>query len=397
VIYFVYDLGLVREDEIAEPRLGDAVSIGLLAMVFPVEVVDAAIDRAGVRELINRALPARLMVYFMLACWLWSRSGYVRVLRELVAGLRWARGGYQGWKLPFDGSISKARVRLGEAVMADLFAGCAGAVGREGDAGVFYRGLRVCAIDGTVYDLERTEENQAVYATPSGGVFPQARMVALAECGTLAVIDAVFDSIAVGERTLCERLLGSLNAGMLVLADRGFPSYALYTQAASTGAQLAWRVSASFTLPVLERLSEGTYRSELRGRRKDQRISVRVVEFTVKDKDTGISELFVIATTLSDPVCYPAAEIARLYLERWKAELVFKILKVQVRETHATLRSKSPAMVRQELWALLCCYQAVRQLVGRAAHTAGLDPRQISFPNLFDAVRQSVATVLSPL
>lgn len=41
---------------------------------------------------------------------------------------------------------------------------------------------------------------------------------------------------------------------MLVLADRGFPSYELYTKAAATGAELAWRVSASFTLPVKGRL-----------------------------------------------------------------------------------------------------------------------------------------------
>jgi len=100
--------------------LADAVSIGLLARVFPASVVDGAVDRCGVRERLNRQLPARLMVYFLLGCWLWSDRGYVRVLRELVAGLRWARGGYQGWKLPYDGSISKARVRLGDAVMADL-------------------------------------------------------------------------------------------------------------------------------------------------------------------------------------------------------------------------------------------------------------------------------------
>jgi IS4 transposase len=123
---------------------------------------------------------------------------------------------------------------------------------------------------------------------------------------------------------------------------------------------------------------------------------VRVVEFAVKDADTGISELFALVTTLMDTEAYPAAEIARLYLERWKAELVFEILKVQVRETHATLRSKSPAMVRQELYALLCCYQAIRHVIARAAHTARIDPRDIRFPEALDAVRQSVATVLSP-
>jgi hypothetical protein len=64
------------------------VSIGLLAQVFPAAMVDAAIGRADAKELRNRALPARLMVYFVIAMWLWSTSGYVRVLRQLLAGPR---------------------------------------------------------------------------------------------------------------------------------------------------------------------------------------------------------------------------------------------------------------------------------------------------------------------
>lgn len=376
--------------------LADAVSIGLLARVFPASVVDAAIDRAGVREKLNRQLPARLMVYFLLACWLWSDRGYVRVLRELVAGLRWAHGGYQGWKLPYDGSISKARVRLGDAVMADLFAAVRGAVAQQGDAGAFYQQLRVCAWDGTVFDLERTSENLACFAVPSGGWFPQLRLVALVECGSLAVIDAAHDSIAVGERELAERTLGSLTSGMLVLADRGFPSYELYTKAAGTGAELAWRVSASFALPVKERLPDGTYLSELRGRRKAERVTVRVIEFSVKDTETGISEVFALITTLTDHERHDAEQLARLYLLRWRAETLIEILKIEIRGTHATFRSKSPTMVRQELYALLCCYQAIRQVIDQAARQAGHEPGRISFPPVLDAVRHSVARALSP-
>lgn len=67
-------------------------SIGLLAQVFPRDVVDAAIDRAGVKELKNRALPARLMVYFVIAMWLWSGirlcAGAAEGYRERAAGSR---------------------------------------------------------------------------------------------------------------------------------------------------------------------------------------------------------------------------------------------------------------------------------------------------------------------
>jgi len=73
--------------------LADAVSIGLLARVFPASVVDEAVDRAGVRERLKRKLPTQLRDHILLACWLWSDRGYARVLRELVgagvcAGLR---------------------------------------------------------------------------------------------------------------------------------------------------------------------------------------------------------------------------------------------------------------------------------------------------------------------
>lgn len=377
----------------------DAVSVGLLARVFPVSVVDAAVDRCGVRERLNRALPARLMVYFLLGCWLWSDRGYVRVLRELVSGLRWAHGGYAGWKLPYDGSISKARVRLGDAVMADLFATVRGPVGQVGDEGVFFQGLRVCAVDGTVFDLERTSENLACFEVPPGGWFPQLRLVAMVECGTLAVLDAAADSIGVGERELAERMLPGMGEGMLVLADRGFPSLDLCRKIADTGAHFAVRVTSNYRLDPTKRLPDGTYLSELlgEGKGKSRPMTVRVVEFSIRDARDGISEVFALVTDLIDHELYDAEQIARLYASRWRAETLIEILKIRIRGTHATFRSKTPAMVRQEMFALLCCYQAIRQVIDQAARQAGLDPDRISFPPALDAVRTSVATAISPL
>lgn len=392
---------MVDDQGAGSGSLTDAVSIGLLARVFPASVVDVAVDRCGVREKLNRRLPARLMVYFLLACWLWSDRGYVRVLRELVGGLRWAHGGYQGWKLPYDGSISKARVRLGDAVMGELFAGVRGPVGRRGDEGVFYRGLRVCALDGTLFDLERTEENLACYQVPSGGWFPQLRLVALAECGTLAVIDAEHGSIKDGERELATRLARSMGEGMLVLADRGFPSLDLCRTIAGSGAQFVVRVTSNYTLTPTEHLADGTYLTVLRGSgprsERGEPMSVRVVRYSVKDAETGVSEVFALVTSLTDHQEYPAEQIARLYARRWRVETLIEILKIQIRGTHATFRSKTPAMVRQELYALLCCYQAIRQVIDAAGRLAGVRVDQISFPPALDAVRDSVARAFSPL
>jgi hypothetical protein len=265
----------------------------------------------------------------------------------------------------------------------------------RGHEEVFWRDLRKVVVDGTVFDLPASADNAEAFDTPAGGVLPQARLVALAECGSMALIGAAFDSIEVGERTLFERLLGKLSSGMLLLADRGFPSYHLYTAAAATGAQLLWRVSDSFNLPVKKRLADGTYLSELRGKRVRERVTVRVIEYSVADDD-GVSEVFALITTLLDPEQAPAIELARIYADRWHVEILFRLVKVDLRAPGGVLRSRTAEGVRQELWALLCLYQALRTLITRAAVIAGVDPARISFPPVLDAVNDSIVTAFSP-
>jgi len=164
-------------------------------------------------------------------------------------------------------------------------------------------------------------------------------MVALAECGSMALLGAAVDSIEVGERNLFERLLGRLASDMLLQADRGFLSYDLYTASATTGAQLLWRVSDSFTLPVEKRLGDGTYLSELHGKRARERVTVRVIEYSVAD-DEGVSEVFALITTLLDPERAPAIDLARIYADRWHVEILFRLVKVDLRTPGGVLRGR---------------------------------------------------------
>jgi len=276
-----------------------------------------------------------------------------------------------------------------------LFDQSAGAVGTPAMGGVFWRGRRLVAVDGTVFDLPRCTANEAEYAIPEGGKLPQTRLVALAECGTLALLGAELDSIAVGERTLFERLLPRIGPDTLLLADRGFSSYDLYVKTLATGADILWRVSASFELPVITRLTDGTYLSQLRGKRKKDRVTVRVIEYSIRDDD-GLSEVFALITNLHDPDEAPALELARNYSERWHIELLFRLVKVDLRTPGGVLRSRSPQGVRQEIWALLCLYQALRTLITSAALIAGLDATRIKFLPALDAVKDSIGRAFSP-
>lgn len=398
--------GVTREARLAADRLPDRVSIGVLTKVFPLALVDAVIDEAGAREQRKRSLPARMTVYVTLAMWLFMGSGYDTVVRQLVEGLRWSRRGWGTWQVPSTGSITKARVRLGSQPLRLLFGRVAGPVGTPETPGVFWRGLRVTAMDGSTLDIPDSPANAEEFGRPTSqhkpGPYPQVRLVGLAECGSQALIDMKFGPFRSGEQTLAADLIESMTAEMLVLADRNFAGIRLMSAVAATGADLLWRMPANFNLTVERVLSDGTYLTELtarnrgKGRVRDPLtdcLTVRIIEYSVLTTDENgeqVSELFCLATTLTDPATAPALELAQLYAQRWEFETLLDALKTRQRGPRVVLRSHTPDGVRQELWAMFCVYHALRELIVTAADPAGIDPRRISFTHTLRTAGRSL-------
>ncbi len=397
--------GLTVEQKAASERLPDRISIGVLARTFTDELIHEVVDASDAREVRYRLLPARLMVLFVLACWLFKRSGYGPVMGKIADAH--VLDGLGGWQVPTTGSLSKARVRLGPAPVRLLFERVAGPVGTPDTPGGFWRDRRVVTMDGFTCDVPDTRENAAHFGRGGNGSgtpnpYPQVRAVALAEGGTRSLLAVRHGPHGSGEQTLAHDLAGTLGPGMLCLADRNFASWRLWRAFAGTGTDLLWRMSASFTLPVIEVLSDGTWISELKPPRKKDGppIRVRIVEYTVwTTTETGqsMSELFCLTTTLLDPDTAPAGELAELYHDRWQAETgIGEIKTVERGGPEVVLRSKTPTMVDQEFWAMLCVYQATRDLIAYAAPPR-FDPGRISFTNTFEAVRDwATRAALSP-
>jgi hypothetical protein len=108
------------------------------------------------------------------------------------------------------------------------------------------------AWDGTGLDAADTPANAREFGVTQGGS-PQLRLLALIECGTHALIDAVFDGVTrASEQRLARRLLHALEAGMLLLADRNFPGYQLWGMVAATGADLLWRIKGNQVFMVVK-------------------------------------------------------------------------------------------------------------------------------------------------
>jgi hypothetical protein len=393
--------------------------------------VDRVVNTTDTREVRRRLLPARLVVYFVLALWLFRgrNCGYGRVLSKLVDGLYHRRRGRQlldgqldpagwvdagqgrRWRPPNISSLSRARARLGADPLHMLFDQVAGPVGADDAAGVFCCGLRVVSMDGSTTDVPDTKENDAHFRRPSNatrdGAFPQVRWLVAAESGTGALLGASFGPYTVGEQTLARDLLPALGPDTVVLADRNFLSHALARDVLATGAHILWRASASFKLTPTRVLADGMYLAVLHPARKADGppITVRVIEYTVHtspadggdgDGEEESSEVFALVTDLLDPEAYPALDLACAYPMRWGCETVIGHHKTDMGEGMPVLRSKDPEGVAQEMWALFAVYQAIHTLIGAAVDATGIPPEKISFPQALTAVTDTVTADFPP-
>jgi len=391
----------------SDRRLSDLVSVGVLTRVFPPDLVDEVIAGVGRTEQRNRRLPARVMAYFAIGMSLYSEGSYEDVLSQLTDGLAWASSWQDRYALPSKSAIFQARARLGAEPLEALFERVARPIGTApgagGTASGWLAGRRLVAVDGTCLDVADTVENEAFFGRPGvnkgeRAAFPQARVVALAECGTHAMFAAVVGGLATGEPTMIEQLVPRLEPGMLLLADRGIFSYALWRGAIATGADLLWRIRTDRAGPqpeCVEDLSDGSWLAELRrstgaAERAPPSMRVRVIDYTIDDGRDNPTR-YRLFTTILDPVEATAADLAAAYARRWEIELAFDELKTHQRGPRTVLRSKSPDLVRQEIWGHLCCHYAIRSLMTQAAVHAGHDPDRASFVAALRIARATIA------
>jgi hypothetical protein len=383
----------------SDRRLSDLVSVGVLTRTFPPALVDEVVAGCGRTEQRNRSLPARAMAYFSIGMALHSEGSYEDVLALLTDGLAWTSG-EEPIALPSKSAIFQARSRLGAEPLQVLFSRVAAPLAGAGTPGAWLGGRQLMAIDGTCLDVADTAENAAHFGRPGvnkgeQAAFPQARVVAVAECGTHAIVDAAVGTYTTPENTLAAGLIDRLEPGTLVLADRGFCGFPLWSRAVATGADLLWRANSKMKPRPIGTLADGSWLAELRpssgaGRRKVQPLTIRVIDYRIDDGRTN-DESYRLFTTILDPEDISALDLAATYTQRWEIESAFDELKTHQRGPRTVLRSKSPDLVLQEVWGHLCCHYAIRTLMWEAADQAGVDPDRVSFVAALRIARRSIS------
>jgi hypothetical protein len=160
-------------------RISDYVTLGVLTATVPGDLIDAVLSDTGKQSQRYRQLPARLVVYYVMALVLFAQASYGEVLRCLLEGVRWLHLKGESTALAGKSALTKARIRLGVAPLKELYERVARPLAEPGLAGAFYRGLRLVSLDGTTILVPDAPELEQRFGRPSSsrgpGAFPHAR------------------------------------------------------------------------------------------------------------------------------------------------------------------------------------------------------------------------------
>ena len=309
------------------------------------------------------------------------------------------------------GAYCRARAKVPEAVIKDLTLEVAHGCERAMPSRWLWKGRHVKLADGTTVTMPDTEANQEEYPQPStqkeGLGFPIARLVVLVSLAT-AMVGGMEIGPCTGKETselaLMRKLLGQLDDGDVLLADRYFCSYFMIAMLLEMGVDFVARRhhSRKDDFAQAKRLGKGDYLvvwsrpqrplwMDLETyQQMPKTISVRQVEVQVHQPGFRVDS-FVVVTTLTDVEQYTRQDLAELYHKRWLVELDIASIKVTLGMDE--LRCKSPEMIRAEVWTCLLAYNLLRKTMLQAAADTNLSPRQLSFALALQTMAASWVTI----
>jgi hypothetical protein len=295
-------------------------------------------------------------------------------------------------------SYCEARARLPLSLFAQLFdavaqqASAASAASAASTA-TLLNGRRVVLGDVTTFSTPDTPQLRDHFGYPSGQRdgcgFPVGKLLGVIDALSGAVLVALCCPLFTHEAREMLSLHPLLRRGDVLVADRGFCSYAQLALLAQRGVDAVVRLHQRRATQWAKEYRESwqrpkkrpTWMSAALWSSLPQQLTVRIVRYTVPRKGCRTRVVYV-ATTLLDPLAYPAETIMRLYGHRWQIETCFNQLKTHGKMN--ALKSRTVEGVVKELIIYLIVWNLVRMTMARFAARAGVSVWRVSF---LDAVR----------
>jgi hypothetical protein len=345
--------------------------------------IEEALLATGTATVRRRRLPAEQVIWLVLGMALMRNTPIAEIVRRLDLALPDANGN----RTVVSSAISQARARIGAEPLEWLFHRTAiewatqGAVHR-------WRGLALVATDGTTLRVADSDDNRLHFGSQNAGAgrgtsgYPLVRIVALMAVRTHVLLGASFGPYGHGECAYARALLDDLPEQSLALLDRGYLQADVLVPLVERGHHWLTRAKSSTKCRVVRRLGPGDKLVEMTvsgaARAKNPSLPPTFQARAISYQRKGFKPKTLL-TSLLDPVAFPADELRVLYHERWEIELGYGEIKTDLLERMETIRSKTPAMVAQELWGVLLAYNLVRLEMMRIADDLRVEPTRISF------------------
>lgn len=285
-----------------------------------------------------------------------------------------------------------------------------------------WRGHRLVLIDGTSFSMPDTDELRETFGQPSGQAdgcgFPVAHLLAVVEADTGYLIKPRVAPMNTHDSAAMPAADSILERGDVVIADRGFCSFAHLARLRQRGVFALFRLHqkqivdfrphrrhATATMSADE--AKGLPRSRWLKRlgRHDQLVEyikpeqkpdwmsdaeydalpaalhVRELRFRVRIPGRRVRAVTLV-TTLLNPNKYSAKALAKLYQLRWQIEVDLRHLKQTLGMD--VLHCQTVPSVIKEMLVFVTVYNLVRRVMVEAARKQNVEPRRISF---VDALR----------
>jgi Transposase DDE domain len=312
-----------------------------------------------------------------------------------------------------------ARKRLPLALFQELLQHVCDALFPEVHTTGRWRGHRTWTLDGSSYSMPDTPALQAHFGQPAaqakGCGFPVAHLLALFHAGTGLLLHIIASPLRTHDLRHAAVMHPELDEGDILIADRGFASFThlallfrrkMHALLRCHQKQIvSFRVGRRHTKQRKPRAGLPRSRYLCRLGRHDQLVEyskpltkptwlekapyvalpttllLRELRFTTPQRGYR-TRVITLVTTLVDPVAYPAAALAELYLGRWQIELNFRHLKTTM--GLEVLHCKTVAGVLKEMYMFAITYNLVRLVMLEASRRQKVPLDRISF---IDALR----------
>lgn len=349
-----------------------------LADLLPLSLIEEAYALTDTVTLRKRKLPLESMAWLLVGMAIYNDKSMADIVNMLDIVDR------EGKPFVAPSAVIQRRKKLGEAAMKSLF-NCTQAHWNREAKHPTWNGLTLLGVDGVVWRTEDTPANSEAFTRQKDTQYPQVRMVCQMELSSHLITASAFDSYAVNEMLLAEKLIDSTPDNSLTMFDKGFYSLGLLHKWQATGKERHWLIplKKNVQFEVLRSLGRNDKIVKLSSNPRARKLwpelpnelEARLVTRMIKGKE------YKVLTSMVDPLRFPREDIGDLYGHRWEIELGYREQKQYMLGSRLTLRSRLPELVKQELWGILLTYNLVRYQMVSMCHQLKGDylPYQLSF------------------